>query len=107
MVFIESFLFSHEKFHWHERCKRSALARHGKRTVGPKETSKMNWDRLQGQWKQISGRMKQHWGRYTDDALWEIDGRRDELVGKIQEAYGISREDAGRQARRRARAHSL
>ncbi len=65
----------------------------------------MNWDRLQGHWRQVSGKIKQQWGRYSDDALREIEGRRDELVGRIQEAYGISREDARRQARLRQRTH--
>jgi len=51
----------------------------------------------------MTGRLKQQWGRYTDDALREIDGKREELIGKIQEAYGISREDAGSQGRNRAR----
>ena len=50
----------------------------------------------------MTGRLKQQWGRYTDDALREIDGKREVLIGKIQEAYGISREDAGRQGRNRA-----
>jgi uncharacterized protein YjbJ (UPF0337 family) len=47
--------------------------------------------------------MKQQWGRLTADTRREIEGRRDELVGKIQEAYGISRDEAGRQARDRRR----
>jgi len=63
----------------------------------------MNWDRLQGSWKQVAGWMQQHWGRFTEDSLRELAGRREELVGKIQEAYGISREDAGRLARERSR----
>ena len=87
-----------------------AVARH-QRVVGraragstiKRGVSTMNWDRLQGHWKQMSGKIKQHWGRYTDDALREIEGRREELAGKIQEAYGISRDDAGRQARFRQR----
>lgn len=65
----------------------------------------MNWDRVERQWKQMAGKMKQHWGRLTADTHREIEGRRDELVGKIQEAYGISRDDAGRQARHRRRSY--
>jgi uncharacterized protein YjbJ (UPF0337 family) len=64
----------------------------------------MNWDRLGGQYKQWAGRLKQQWGERTGDTLTEIEGRRDELVGKIQEAYGIARDEAGRQARDRGRA---
>jgi uncharacterized protein YjbJ (UPF0337 family) len=63
----------------------------------------MNWDRLEGHWKQMTGKVKQQWGILTDDTLKEIEGRRDELIGKIQEAYGISRDEAGRQARHRDR----
>jgi len=64
----------------------------------------MNWDRLGGQFKQLAGRLKQQWGKRTGDNLTEIDGRHDELIGKIQEAYGISRDEAERQARDRGRA---
>ncbi|HEX8011462.1 MAG TPA: CsbD family protein [Casimicrobiaceae bacterium] len=64
----------------------------------------MNWDRLQGQLKQRIGRIKQQWGKMTADTLRELEGRHDELTGKIQEAYGISRDDALRQARNRGRA---
>ena len=50
----------------------------------------MNWDRVEGNWKQVSGKVKQQWGQLTDDSLTQINGKRDELVGKIQEAYGIN-----------------
>jgi uncharacterized protein YjbJ (UPF0337 family) len=59
----------------------------------------MNWDRVQGNWKQVSGKVKQQWGKLTDDSLTQINGQRDELVGKIQEAYGINRDDAERQVK--------
>jgi uncharacterized protein YjbJ (UPF0337 family) len=65
--------------------------------------ARMNWDRLHGKGKQVAGRIKQRWGRWTDDALREIEGRREELMGRIQEAYGVSRDDAARQARARSR----
>jgi len=54
----------------------------------------MNKDILKGQWKQLRGRVKQAWGVFTDDELDQIDGRRDELVGKLQEKYGYSRMEA-------------
>ena len=57
----------------------------------------MNWDTVQGQWRQLKGRVKQQWGKLTDDDLDVINGRRDELLGKIQERYGIAREQADRQ----------
>ncbi|HUH94817.1 MAG TPA: CsbD family protein [Casimicrobiaceae bacterium] len=57
----------------------------------------MNWDRMEGNWKQFSGKVKTQWGKLTDDQLTQINGRRDQLVGKIQEAYGITRDEADRQ----------
>lgn len=57
----------------------------------------MNRDKLQGKWKQIKGRVKERCGRLTDDELDEIAGRREQLAGKIQESYGIAREEAEQQ----------
>ena len=57
----------------------------------------MNWDRIEGNWKQVKGSFKQHWGRLTDDQLEVIAGKRDQLVGAVQEVYGIAREMAERQ----------
>ena len=54
----------------------------------------MNWDRIEGNWKQVTGKVKEQWGKLTDDDLLAIEGRRDQLVGKIQTRYGISREEA-------------
>lgn len=58
----------------------------------------MNWDQVQGKWKQTKGRVQEKWGRLTDDDLNVIDGKRQQLVGKIQEHYGIAREVAEQQA---------
>lgn len=58
-----------------------------------------NKDTLQGQWKQFVGRVKEKWGRLTDDDLAQISGRRDILVGKIQEKYGIAKERAEREVK--------
>ncbi|MBC7622303.1 MAG: CsbD family protein [Aeromicrobium sp.] len=52
----------------------------------------MNWDRIEGNWKQFKGNAQEQWGKLTDDQLDVIAGKRDHLVGKIQEAYGISKE---------------
>lgn len=57
----------------------------------------MNWDRIQGNWKQVSGQAKAQWGKLTDDDLEVVAGRREELAGKIQERYGIAKEDAHQQ----------
>jgi uncharacterized protein YjbJ (UPF0337 family) len=58
----------------------------------------MNWDQVAGKWKQVEGQVKQKWGRLTDDDLDVIDGKRQELVGRIQERYGIARDVAEKQA---------
>ena len=54
----------------------------------------MNWDQVKGNWKQFKGKVKQQWGKLTDDHLAVIAGNRDELAGKLQEAYGVSKEEA-------------
>jgi uncharacterized protein YjbJ (UPF0337 family) len=54
----------------------------------------MNEDILKGQWKQLRGRARQQWGKLTDDDLSLIKGNRDILLGKIQERYGRTREEA-------------
>jgi uncharacterized protein YjbJ (UPF0337 family) len=59
----------------------------------------MNWDRIEGNWKQFKGRARQQWGKLTDDELDQVEGRREELVGRIQERYGIARDEAERQVR--------
>ena len=57
----------------------------------------MHWDRIEGNWKQFKGDIKQKWGKLTDDQLDVIAGKRDGLAGKIQEAYGVSKEQAEEQ----------
>lgn len=57
----------------------------------------MNWDQIEGKWKQAKGAVKQKWGKLTDDDLDVVNGQKDKLVGKIQERYGISKEEAQKQ----------
>jgi uncharacterized protein YjbJ (UPF0337 family) len=57
----------------------------------------MNWDVVEGKWKQLKGDVKRQWGKLTDDDLDVIEGNRDKLIGKIQESYGIGKDDADRQ----------
>lgn len=57
----------------------------------------MNWDRVEGNWKQFKGAVKMQWGKLTDDHLDVIGGKREKLAGKIQETYGISKEEAEEQ----------
>lgn len=54
----------------------------------------MNWDRIQGEWKQMLGHAKERWGQLTDDDLDIVAGRREQLAGKIQERYGVAKEEA-------------
>ncbi len=60
----------------------------------------MNWDRIEGNWKQFKGKVKVQWGKLTDDDLDVIAGKRDQLVGKIQEQYGIGKDEAEKQVDR-------
>jgi uncharacterized protein YjbJ (UPF0337 family) len=64
-----------------------------------RRTAAMNWDRIKGNWKQFKGQARQQWGKLTDDELDMVEGRREELVGRIQEKYGIARDEAERQVR--------
>ena len=57
----------------------------------------MNSEQLQGKWKQMKGSVKEQWGKLTDDDVDIINGQSDQLVGKIQERYGIAKEEAQRQ----------
>jgi uncharacterized protein YjbJ (UPF0337 family) len=58
----------------------------------------MNWDRIEGNWKQIAGQARQKWGKLTDSDWQTVAGRKDELVGRIQERYGIAKDEADKQA---------
>ena len=58
----------------------------------------MNWDQVQGKWKQMKGSAKQQWGKLTDDDLEYIAGKRDNFVGRLQERYGIAKEEAQKKA---------
>ena len=64
----------------------------------------MNWDRVEGNWKQFTGQARQKWGKLTDNDLQMAAGRRDELVGLIQERYGIAKDEAEQQANEWAKA---
>ncbi len=57
----------------------------------------MNWDQIEGKWKQYQGSIRERWGKLTDDDLEIIKGKRDQLIGRIQERYGITREQAHQQ----------
>jgi uncharacterized protein YjbJ (UPF0337 family) len=57
----------------------------------------MNWDSVKGDWKQFQGKVKEKWGKLTDDDLTTAAGRRDQIVGKLQERYGYGKEQAERE----------
>jgi uncharacterized protein YjbJ (UPF0337 family) len=57
----------------------------------------MNWDQVQGSWKQFKGQVKQKWGDLTDDEIDRVEGRQEELSGLIQKKYGRTREEADRE----------
>ena len=57
----------------------------------------MNWDRVEGNWKQMKGAVKEKWGKLTDDDLTTLDGKRESLMGKLQERYGWAKDEAERE----------
>ncbi len=59
----------------------------------------MNKDTIEGNWKNLKGKVKEQWGKLTDDRLDQINGKRDQLAGEIQEAYGVTREEAEKQVK--------
>lgn len=52
----------------------------------------MNWDQIQGDWKQLTGKVKEKWGKLTDDDLTIVAGKRDQLAGILQKRYGYAKE---------------
>ena len=54
----------------------------------------MDWDQIEGNWKQLTGKVKEQWGKLTDDDLVTIDGKREQLEGALQERYGIAKDEA-------------
>ena len=73
----------------------------------------MNWDRVEGNWKQLTGKVKEKWGKLTDDDLAQINGSREQLEGKLQARYGYAKDQVkkdvddwlGRQARDSGTSH--
>jgi uncharacterized protein YjbJ (UPF0337 family) len=68
-----------------------------KPAVKTEETKSMNWDRIEGNWKQFTGKVREQWGKLTDDDLDVIAGKRQKLAGRIQERYGIAVDQAERE----------
>lgn len=57
----------------------------------------MNWDQIEGKWKQFTGSARERWGKLTDDDWDKVAGKREHLTGQIQERYGIAKEEAEEQ----------
>ena len=65
----------------------------------------MNWDRIEGNWKEFKGKAKQQWGKLTDDDLDVIDGRREELEGILQRRYGYAKDQVSQEIDRWLKLH--
>jgi uncharacterized protein YjbJ (UPF0337 family) len=62
-----------------------------------KWSNAMNWDRIEGNWKQFKGKAQQQWGKLTDDDLDVVEGKRTELAGRLQQRYGYAKDQAERE----------
>jgi uncharacterized protein YjbJ (UPF0337 family) len=69
------------------------MAPHGAKSGG----TTVNWDRIAGNWKQFKGNVQAQWGKLPNDDLDVVEGNREKLVGRIQESYGVARDEAERQ----------
>jgi uncharacterized protein YjbJ (UPF0337 family) len=57
-----------------------------------RQEAHMDWNQLEGNWKQFKGKIKEHWGNLTDDDLMKLEGNRDQFEGALQERYGMTKE---------------
>ncbi|HVW28065.1 MAG TPA: CsbD family protein [Polyangiaceae bacterium] len=57
----------------------------------------MNWDQIKGQWHQLKGQVKSKWGKLTDDDITNISGKKEQLIGRLQQRYGIMKDQAEKQ----------
>jgi uncharacterized protein YjbJ (UPF0337 family) len=57
----------------------------------------MNWDQVSGQWQQFTGEVKSKWAKLTDDDVKAVGGKRDVLIGKLQQHYGVLKDEAEKQ----------
>ncbi|PAU75242.1 CsbD family protein [Halomonas salipaludis] len=58
----------------------------------------MNWDQIEGRWKEFQGKARESWGELTNDELDQIAGKKDRMIGKLQTKYGITKEEAEKRA---------
>ena len=57
----------------------------------------MNWDQIEGEWKEVKGKIREKWGKLTDDDLAIVGGKREKLAGLLQKKYGITKEEVRKQ----------
>jgi uncharacterized protein YjbJ (UPF0337 family) len=65
----------------------------------------MNWDQIKGKWHEIKGSVRAKWGELTDDEIEELDSNREKMVGKIQQKYGVAKEEAEKQVDEWTKSH--
>jgi uncharacterized protein YjbJ (UPF0337 family) len=65
----------------------------------------MNWDLIKGKWHEVKGSVRAKWGELTDDEIEELDGNREKMVGKIQQKYGVAKEEAEKQVDEWTKSH--
>jgi uncharacterized protein YjbJ (UPF0337 family) len=70
----------------------SRRSRAGLQATPQQWSHRMNWDRVEGNWKQLTGKVKEKWGKLTDDDLAQINGNREQLEGKLQARYGHAKD---------------
>ncbi len=58
----------------------------------------MNWNIVEGKWKEMAGSVREQWGKFTDDELQEVAGKRDKFEGLLQQKYGVTQEEAAKQS---------
>jgi uncharacterized protein YjbJ (UPF0337 family) len=72
------------------------LGSHAISDIPDTRSEAMNWDRVEGNWKEFKGKVQQKWGKLSNDDLDVIEGKRKELAGRIQQRYGVAKDDAER-----------
>jgi uncharacterized protein YjbJ (UPF0337 family) len=65
----------------------------------------MNWDQIKGKWHNVKGSIRAKWGDLTDDEIEQFEGNRENMIGKIQEKYGIAKEEAEKQVEEWTKSH--
>jgi uncharacterized protein YjbJ (UPF0337 family) len=77
-------------------CTLPADRRSASRALSRRRPIMMDWNRIEGNWKQFKGKIKEKWGELTDDDIDRMEGSREQFEGKIQEKYGIGKDQAKR-----------